>query len=209
MLGTSYSVDVLVSHSTHCLTLWVFHTSYSDFIQDSSKSHYKWITALLTLVTMSGKSSSTGTPTAVTTDTDISGSQATRMFPFLPWFVVLPAKFNGGIFPTKIGLSTSKLYIVNSTITWWYVTLVGSDGCSEKYFYWLILHIIVPPRDLLYCDSIVHPPIILYGHLHITNWYFKNSTSHLCTTCGTLASDSKDFFIPLKSVSTVNSVPHK
>ena len=41
------------------------------------------------------------------------------------------------------------------------------------------------------------------------NWYCNSLDRHLCTTWGTLASDSKNLFSPLKSDSTVNYDPQK
>ena len=76
MLGTSSSGYGLVIHSTHWSTLWFHHTSSSDFNQYYSKSHSKRITALLEFIIISDNASSTGTPTDVTTATDLSGSHA-------------------------------------------------------------------------------------------------------------------------------------
>ena len=64
---------------------------------------------------MSEDSSSTGTPTAITTATYLYGPQDPKMFPVIPCFVVPPANFNDGIFPTKIILSASKISFVNIT----------------------------------------------------------------------------------------------
>ena len=76
MLGTSYYEAVLAIHSTQWSTLWILHPSSSEFINSSSKSHYKQITALLVFITISDNASSTGTPTYVTTATDLFGYQA-------------------------------------------------------------------------------------------------------------------------------------
>ena len=127
-------------------------------------------------------------------------------------FFVSPAKYNGGRFPTKIGLSAYDIYFVNSTTVWWSITLIASAGCADKdlsvdalstsFF----LH---NTLDLLYCDRISQSHIILDGLCHITNWYWNNLGRYLCATCGMLASNSNIFFIPLQSVINVNSAPHK
>ena len=86
------------------------------------------------------------------------------MFPVLPCFVVPPVNLNGGIIPTKICLSVSKTFCVNSNTVWRSFTVVFGAGCAEKYlsvdtFYTsLYLHDYVA---LLYRDSISHPHIIL------------------------------------------------
>ena len=46
---------------------------------------------------------------------------------------------------------------------------------------------------LFYRDSISHSQIILAGQFHITNLYCNSLDHHLCTTWGSLASDSKIF----------------
>ena len=67
---------------------------------------------------MSKKSSSTGTPTAITTATYLLGFQILCVLPALPCFVPPPESFNGGIFPTEIYFSVSKIYFVNSKDVW-------------------------------------------------------------------------------------------
>ena len=133
MLGTSSSGSGLVVHSTHWSTLWVLHTYSGDFIQVSSQSYYNQITDILVFIPMSGNASSSGTPMAFTTATDISGSQALWMFPVLPCFVVPPVNLNGGIIPTKKCLSVSKTFCVNSNTVWRSFTVFFGAGCAEKY----------------------------------------------------------------------------
>ena len=143
---------------------------------------------------MSDKASSTGTLTGVNTAIDISGSQAPCMFPVIYWFVGPPAKFNGGIFPTKIGLSASNLSFVNSTTVWWYFNLVSISGCVDKDIYVGEFSTSLSLRnsvELLYCYSISHSHIIIAVRCHIKNWCCTNLAWHMCTTCGTLASHSK------------------
>ena len=67
---------------------------------------------------MSDKTSSTGTPTDFTTYNDISGSQYPWSLPVINCFVGPSANFNGGKFPTEIGLSDYKLFL-------WIVPLFG------------------------------------------------------------------------------------
>ena len=149
---------------------------------------------------------------AVTTDTDTYGYQDPCMLPVISWFVVPPASLNGGISTTKIGLSSSNLYFVNSTTVWWSITLVSSDGCANKDIYVGELSISFYLHNylaLLYRGVISPPHIILVGWCHITNWYCNNLDHHLCTTCGTLSSNSKNFCSPLQYESTINYKPHK
>ena len=80
----------------------------------------KWITYLMEFVLMSDNASSNGTPAAVTTAIDVSRSQDPWMLTDLTCFVGPPTNFNGGIFPTKIGLYASKIYFVNRTTDRWY-----------------------------------------------------------------------------------------
>ena len=199
MVGTlSYGV-VLSSHSIHWSTLWVCHPSSSGFIQASSQSHSKLITAILAFITMSDNNSSTGTPTAVTTATDLSGSQDPQMLPVILWFVGPHVKFNDGRFTNKIGFSASKLSFVNGANVWWYISLIASYGCADKniyvdaFFTSFSLHNSVA---LVYSYSIPHYNIIIAGRCHITNWYCNNSACHMCTTCVTLASYWNIFQFP-------------
>ena len=120
MLVTSSPDDGLVSQSTQWSTLRVGHTYPSDFTQGASPSHSIWITALLELIPMSDNASSTGTPMAVTTSIDISGSQASLMLTFLTWFYGPPINLAGGIFVTGTGSSSSILYFFNRTTGRWY-----------------------------------------------------------------------------------------
>ena len=112
MLGTSYSGSGLVIHFTHWYMLWFVYPCPNGLFQDTSKSHSKWTTALLVFIPMSNKYSYTGTPTYVTTDTDIYGSQYPFMFIFLPWFVGIPTNLNCGRFTTVIDLYLSILSFV-------------------------------------------------------------------------------------------------
>ena len=149
---------------------------------------------------------------AVTTDTDTYGYQDPCMLPVISWFVVPPASLNGGISTTKIGLSSSNLYFVNSTTVWWSITLVGSDGCSDKD---ISIDALSTSFTLHYSVALLYHCIILYYHIilavwcHIENWYCNNPDRHQCTMYGMLASDSAIFFSPLQSESTVSSDPHK
>ena len=212
MLGNSYSGAGLVSHSNHCSTLWVLHPYSIEFIHYSSPPHYKWITALLAFIPISDNASYTGTPTDIITATNLSGSHTTWMFNVLPCFEGPHINLTGGRFTTITGLSASMLYFVNRTTGWWSAPSFTIDGCACKetsgdaIYTSLLLH---DSGALLYCDSISHYHIILAGCYHITNWYWKNSSRHLCTIWGTLASDSKNVFSPLKSDTTVNYDTHK
>ena len=132
---------------------------------------------------------------------------------FPEYLLFFPAmNFNGVIFPTKIGLSTSKLSFVNRTTGRWSAPYFSYDKCSSKVNYsdalstLLSLHYYI---DFLYCGIIPHAHIILSGRCHITFFYCNNLSRHLCTTWVTLASDSSNFWSPLKSDITVNSATHK
>ena len=62
---------------------------------------------------ISAKASSTGTPTVVITDTNISGSQDPFMLPVINFFVVPPINPTGRIFTTGMGLSEFIILFVN------------------------------------------------------------------------------------------------
>ena len=99
------------------------------------------------------------------------------MLPVITLFVVPPENLNGGIFPTKIGLSVSKLYFVNSTTVWLSVTLVGISVCADKYLSVDVFSESFSLHDyvvLLYCDRISHTHIIPSGRCHIKNLYCNN-----------------------------------
>ena len=220
MLGSSSSGDELVSQSTHLYTLWVGNTSISDFNHDASPSHFIQITTFLAFIPIPYEVSSTGTPTVVITDAKISGSQDTCMLPVLPCLVGLPINLIDGIFITGTGLSASIFSFVNRTTDRWsaiyfiITECAANDTSFDSLSTSLSLHDYV---DLLYRENISHSHIILFGRCHITNWYRNhitnwyrnNSACYLCTMCGTLASDQKNFCSPLQYDSTVNSNAHK
>ena len=81
---------------------------------------------------MSNNSSSTGTPTAVTNATDISGSHAFLMFPVLTYLEWPLINLTGGGFTTRTGLSESMFYFVNITTGWWSASSFTIDGCAAK-----------------------------------------------------------------------------
>ena len=196
MLGTSPSGADLVSHSTHWLTLWFLHPSSIELIHSYSPSHSKLTTALLEFTPMPGSDSSTGTTTDVTTATDLSGSHTPWMFPVIPCFEGTPIKLIGGIFTTGTGLYASMFYFANITTGWCYAPSITISECADKKKYVdalstsLLLH---NSMALLYPNSMSNYNIILAGRHHNTNWYCNSSSCHLCTTWGTLASDSKNF----------------
>ena len=134
------------------------------------------------------------------------------MFPALPCFEGPPINLTGGIFTTTTGLSASVFSFLNITTGWWYAPSFTSSGRASKessvgaLSTSLFLHDYVA---LLYHESMSYSHIILSSWYHITNWYCNSSACHLCTTWGTLASDSNIFCSPLKSDSTVNYDPHK
>ena len=132
MLGTSSIYGGLFRKSTHWYTLWIWHTSTGDLTQYAFPYHYKWITTFMDFIPIYAKSSSTDTPTVVITATNISGYQDPCMFPVLPWFVVMPINFTGGIFTTGTGLSASMLYFVNRTTGRWSVPYVANYDCDSK-----------------------------------------------------------------------------
>ena len=121
-------------------------------------------------------------------------------------------EFSGGIFPTKIVFSASNISFLNRTTGRCSVpSFTNADfAANETSFYAFStsfsLHDYVA---FLYCDSISHSHIILSGRCHISNCYYNNSASHLCTTWGTLASYSNIFCSTLKSDITVNYATHK
>ena len=124
MLGISSYGSGLVSHPAHWYTFWVHHPSSIEFIQSYSQSHYKLITTILELIPMSGNTSYTSIPMDDTNATDLYGSQTPGMLPVIICFVGSPAKFNGGRFITKIGLSRATEI--------WYTTYFTNDECDSK-----------------------------------------------------------------------------
>ena len=146
------------------------------------------------------------------TSTNIYGSQSPCMLHVPPLFLGTPINPTGGIFTNGKGLSASIPSFVNSTTGIWSAPYFINAECATKdtpfdaFSTSFSLHDSV---DLLYCDSILHSHIILSGRCHIMNWCCKTSDSHLCTTCGTLASDSKIFCSPLQPDSNMNSDPNK
>ena len=134
------------------------------------------------------------------------------MLPVLTCLVGPPINLTCGRIATGTGLSSSILSFVNRTTGWisaLYFTIyecAAKDTSVDAFSASLSLHNYV---DFLYHDSISHSHIILAGRCHITNLYWNNLARHMCTTWGTLASDSKSFCIPLQSDSTISSDPHK
>ena len=194
MLGTSSYGSGLVSHPTQWSTLWVYHPYSSDFSQSYSQSYYKLITAILASIPMSANSSSTGKPMAITTATDLYIYHTPWMLPVIPSFKGPPINLTGEIFSTGIGLSASMLSFVNSTTESWYnpsftiYACVAKETSVDAFSTSIFLHDYVA---LFYRDSMSHYHIILSGRCHITNWHCNISSFHLCTTWGTLSSDSK------------------
>ena len=129
---------------------------------------------------------------------------------FLP--VGTSIKLTGGKITTGIGLSVSILYFLNRTTGWWSAISSTIAECASKdtyvdtFYTSFYLHEYV---SLLYCDIMSLYHIILGGRCYITNCHDNNLAHRLCTTWGTLASDSNNFYCPLKYDSTLNSDPHK
>ena len=71
---------------------------------------------------MPDKASSTGTPNAVTTATNISGYRAPCILPIIPCFVGPTKNLNDRIFLTGIGLFVFIMYYLNNTTGRWSVT---------------------------------------------------------------------------------------
>ena len=109
-----------MSHSTHWFTLWVLHPSSSEFIHYYSQPHSKQITAFLALIPMSDKSPSTGTPTSVTSATDICVSKAPCTITVIYFLVGSPINLTGGRFTAGTGLyvSSSSSYQQASVSQW-------------------------------------------------------------------------------------------
>ena len=209
-MGNYYTDDGL--DIPYWFTLWVSHTSPSDLTQDASPSKSIWVNKFLAFIKISVKASFTVTPTVVITTTNIYRSEATCILIFLPWLVGIHINLTGGIFTTGTDLSSSILSFVNiNTVRWSdpYDT-IAEDAYKEtsvdEFSTSLSLHGYVA---LLHHGRISHYHIILYIRCHIANCYCKNSSHHMCTTWGTLASDSNIFCIPLQSYSTLNSATHK
>ena len=104
------------------------------------------------------------------------------------------------------------LSFVNITTGWWSAPSFTIAKCAVKetsvdaFSASLNLHDYVA---LLYCDSMSHSHIILAVRCHITNWYCNSSDCHLCTTWGTLGSDSNNLCSLLQSEISMNSDPYK
>ena len=177
ILGVSSPYGGLVSQSTHLSTLFVVHNPSSDLTQDAFPSHSILITTFMDFIPISAKASSTGSPTVVITATDIYGSKAPFMMPFIPSFVELPINLISGIFSTGTGLSVLVIYFVNITTVRWYATSFSNTYCAVKdtssnaSYTKLSLHDSVA---LFYCVSVSHSHIILSIRHHITNWYYNN-----------------------------------
>ena len=172
MLGTSYYNDGLVRQPIHLSVLWVSHNFLIECNQDDSPLHSIQITDFLAFITISAKSSFTGTLTVVTRDTYIYGSQDPCMMLVLPWLMVPPINLTGGRFTTGTGLFASILSIVNRNTIRWSALIFTISGCDAKdtsvgvLSTWLYLHDFVA---FLYWDSILNSHIILTVRSHITN----------------------------------------
>ena len=130
------------------------------------------------------KSSSNGTPTSITTVTDIYWYQAAYMLPSLSLFIGLPTNLNGVIFSIGKGLSKSILCFLDSSVDRLSIPFFTSAECDIKdnYVDTLFAPFFVQYYvALLYCDIISHSHIILYGWYQIMNWYNKT----FLDTCGT------------------------
>ena len=68
----------------------------------------------------------------VITAIDISVSQDTYMLPVITFLVGPPINLTGGRFPTGTGLSTSILYILNSTTGWWSAPFFTITECDSN-----------------------------------------------------------------------------
>ena len=119
MLGTYSPGNGLVIQYTHYSTLWVGHTSPSDFTQYASPSHSIRITPFLVLIPIPAKAYYYDIPTVLITNTDLSGSQDLCMFPIILCLVVPPIKLTSGIITTGTGSSASILSFVNIITVWW------------------------------------------------------------------------------------------
>ena len=83
----------------------------------------------MAFIIISENFSSTGTPTAVITATNISGSQDLYMMPVIYCFVGTPINLTSGGFSTGTDLSASILYFVNRTTGGWQATYFTNDMC--------------------------------------------------------------------------------
>ena len=132
MLGTSSPDGGLVIQYTHWYKLWVGHTYPSELTQDSLSSYSIWITTFLYFIPVSDKSSSTGTPTVVITDTNISGYQAPCKLPVLGCFLLPPINLTGGKFTTGTVLYVSILSFVNGTTGRCSAPSFKNDECAAS-----------------------------------------------------------------------------
>ena len=132
MLGTSSTDDGSVIQSTHWYTIWVGHNSPREFTQDALTPHYIWITTFMNFIPISPKASSNGTPTIVTKDTDIFGSQSTYMITVLPWLVGSPINLAGIRFTTGTDLSAYILSFVNITTDRWSTLYFTITECASN-----------------------------------------------------------------------------
>ena len=101
---------------------------------------------------------------------------------------------------------------MNSTTGEWPINIFTSDACAAKTTSideFPTSFFIQGSVEFLYCDRMPHYHIIIYGlclnTIGIATFWI--ATYVLCTTWGTLDSDSKHFCSPLKSYSTVKSSP--
>ena len=75
-----------------------------------------------------------------------------------------PVSFNCGRLPTKIGLSVSKPSFMKITTVCWYVTLVDSYGCDDKYISVYVFSTSFSLHDLWPCYILTeyHDPTSLF-----------------------------------------------
>ena len=132
------------------------------------------------------------------------------MLSFLPCFVRPTINLTGGRFTTGKVLSASMLSFVNRITGIWYAPYFINSDCAAKetsvdvFSTSFSLHNSVA---LLYCNSMSHSHIIFAVRCYITNWYCNNSSRHLCTTWGTLASESNLFSVHCNCISHLTLLP--
>ena len=115
ILGTSSPDGGSVRQYTHLFTLLFDHPSPSDLTHNHFTSHSLLIITFIYYITISYKTSSTGTPTVEIKATNLSVYQAPCMFSFIPCFVRLPINLTGDRFITGTGLYAYMIFFVNRT----------------------------------------------------------------------------------------------
>ena len=144
--------------------------------------------------------------------TNIYGFQAPCVLPVINWFVGPPINFTCGRFSNITGLYISMISFANRTTGRWSDTYFNNDDCDKNEPSIDSLSTTLPLQNyvaLLYHSRMLHYHIILDGQCHITDWYCKIFSRHLCNKWYTLDYDSKNLCSPLQSDSTVNSAPQK